>query len=111
MGGGERGQAVARGGGAACTMVARIRFIRLISPELPPEIQRAIVIYAHLSCFLAIFDTNPSSFRLTRTHNSNCKRQKTPENMIRSAIVALILALSAPSGSAFSNAALRTVSV
>jgi len=31
--------------------------------------------------------------------------------MIRSAIVALILALSAPSGSAFSNAALRAVSV
>ena len=31
--------------------------------------------------------------------------------MIRSAVVALILALSAPSGNAFSNAALRTVSV
>ena len=30
--------------------------------------------------------------------------------MIRSAVVALILALSAPSGNAFSNAALRTVS-
>jgi len=30
--------------------------------------------------------------------------------MIRSAVVALILALSAPSGNAFTNAALRTVS-